>query len=287
MFSASSQRLRNISAFQIRRGNFRYCPLLLLPCHLWILCIIFSFYKFLFNYEKNYENIYFLFCFIYLFFACFACMYAWVLYVYIHVWCQWKPENGIWSPEVRLQTSVCIQVSAENWTKDLLRRGSCSWPWSRLFGSLFRQFNEMVQRSSNKFWVLLWKQKKLNAILPQQLINISFQNWPKTCKTGKTYSVLLVSWLSHFLLFISSTIGVMVNRQLQLTEFQILEDTTPILSGLFVSISGADFLSMEDSAGTAPWASNPQRTKWKGENEQITCFSRSLLPETSCHELIC
>lgn len=66
-------------------------------------------------------------------------------------------------------------------------------------------------------------------------------------QNGKTYSVLLVSWLSCFLLFISSTIGVMVNHQLQLTAFQVPKDTAPILSGLFVSISGADFLSMEDS----------------------------------------
>lgn len=60
-------------------------------------------------------------------------------------------------------------------------------------------------------------------------------------------SVLLVSWLSYFLLFISSTIGVMVNHQLQLTALQIPEDTAPILSGLFVSISGVDFLSLENS----------------------------------------
>lgn len=66
-------------------------------------------------------------------------------------------------------------------------------------------------------------------------------------QNGKTYSVLLVSWLSCFLLFISSTIGVMVNHQLQLTAFQVPKDTAPVLSGLFVSISGADFLSMEDS----------------------------------------
>lgn len=39
----------------------------------------------------------------------------------------------------------------------------------------------------------------------------------------------------------------MVNHQLQLTAFQVPKDTAPILSGLFVSISEADFLSMEDS----------------------------------------
>lgn len=99
-------------------------------------------------------------------FVCFllvlpACMSEYYMYC-IHVWCQWRPGKGIWAPEARLQTSVCSQVSADNWTQVLLRSGPCSWPWSHQPGSLCRQFNEMVQRNSNKFWVLTMKTIKRN-----------------------------------------------------------------------------------------------------------------------------
>lgn len=137
--------------------------------HYFFYHVTFGFYALFFLFRSFYLILkrimsVFIFCFVlfYLFFACFACTYVWVLYVYIHVWCQWKPENGIWSPEARLQTSVCSQVSAENWTQVLLRSGPCSWPWSHLSGSLFRQYNEMIQRSSNKFWVLTLKTIKRN-----------------------------------------------------------------------------------------------------------------------------
>lgn len=138
-------------------------------------------------------------------------------------------------------------------------------------------------------------QKKLNAILPQQLLNIiAFKidpKHPKHAKQGRHIS--LVSLLTF--LFISSTIGVIVNHQLRLSAFQIPKHTAPILSGLSVSISGADFLSLEDSyrswhcaMGEQCTENNEERRRWA--DHTLFPFSASWnlmswtdLPSPPCH----